>query len=234
MKRIMLMAILCFYVGTLRGAEKEKTYERTIHVFGEGEINVAPDEAQFGFQIQSFGAKIKDVQKQNASKTNELMETLKKLGIPAKDVQTSHVRIEPQYDFSSGKRKFREYAAFKGFTIKLRELENYGAVMNGLIDAGVEQAGGLTYGSSRVKQLSEDARKAAVLDAKAKAESMAGPLGVTVGRVIKIEEETSSEPVMPMRAMAMGMMADKAAAPDALSTGEIQIKTKVYVQFELN
>lgn len=237
MKRSPLALLIMTGLLTSASAADTKPSERFIQVMGEGEVKVEPDEVTLGFQIETFGRDLKEVQAENAQRTASVMETLKKFNVPPKDIQTSHAQISPRYDFNNGKRKFREYYSIKSFTLKLRDLSNYGAVLNALMDSGVENVGGVVFGSSKEKQLQLEARRKAAQDAKIKAEALASELGVKVGKPLSISENTFGGPPMPMfraKAANMAMMAEAAPMPeDSLAGGEMEIKTQVTIQFEL-
>jgi uncharacterized protein YggE len=82
--------------------------------------------------------------------------------------------------------------------------------------------------------LKDEARRAAVQDAKKRAELLAGGLGQAAGRAIRIVEQSTDfpQPMMAMRAMAFEKSGG-ASVPDQLAPGEIVVRSTVNIQFEL-
>lgn len=233
-RRITAATILIF---TLASAQAEEAPERprSILVMGEGEVAVEPDRMSLVFGIETSAPRIKDAQQENARRTQALLDALKKLKVPAKDIQTGLVRIEPRYHFDDGRRRLMDYSAQKSFTVTVTDLANYGAVITAVLDAGVESLGGLQFDSSRRKTLEAEARTKAVADARAKAETLASAAGGKVGRPLSIEERGWGEPVRPFGGMKMAAESLRAGAvADAVAPGEIVIRTSVSVRFELN
>jgi uncharacterized protein YggE len=78
----------------------------------------------------------------------------------------------------------------------------------------------------------DQARKAAMADAKRKADLLAGEAGVVVGRPLSIRESTAEPPPPPMM---LGRMMRGAAAPAAVpvSAGEQELSLTVHVVYEL-
>jgi uncharacterized protein YggE len=99
--------------------------------------------------------------------------------------------------------------------------------------SGVNNIYGVTYQTSKLKQLKEEARTLAVLDAKDKAVKLAAPLGAEIARPYSIQENAGYEGPRPM--MQMAMMKSEAAdsAAPTIAFGEIKVTSSVSVSFEL-
>jgi uncharacterized protein YggE len=230
--RRFLLASLCLAALTpvLRAADPVPP--PAIEVTGEGEVKVEPDQVRLRFGIETFGPKLADVQNENAKRSAALIDALKKKGVKAADIQTEAVQINPRYDFDKAKRKFVEYTAHKSFVVTLNNVAGYGDALGAALDAGVDEVGGLEFLSSRMNALKDEARKAAVLDAKKRADLLAGALGQSAGRAIRIQENNVDAP-QPVMFRAARMMAADAAVPDAVAPGQITVRSSVFVQFEL-
>lgn len=216
-----------------RGEAAGSDHARYVQVTGEGETHVEPDRAVLNFGIETTGKELKPVQVEAAQKSDKLMSVLKRLKIDAKDIQTTAVNIQPQYQFDQGKRKFIGYSAQKNFTVLLRDLSSYGAVIDGVLTAGVENVSGLQFQSSKAEEAQAEARAKAVRDAKKKAEQIAGHLEQKLGKAISVEEQTAAPPMPFHRGMMMSQKGLGEESGDALALGQIPVRASVTVRFEL-
>src|SRR5215469_13141910 len=70
---------------------------RTLTVSGDGEAKAVPDEAHLSAGVVSQAKKAADALAANTRAMNEVFATLKRFGIPEKDIQTSQFSVEPQH-----------------------------------------------------------------------------------------------------------------------------------------
>ncbi len=208
---------------------------RSIQVTGEGLVRTEPDLVKLNFGIESNDRDLNKAKEDNAQKTKKLMDALKKFNVPSKDIQTGYIQINPNYDWNGGKRSFRGYTAMKSLSITLRDVNEYGKILNAVIDAGVDHVNGLQFEHSKAEELKMEARKRAVANAKARAELLASELKQKIGLPLEIIE--GEIPVIrPMfRAMAANdaMMMKGGAAEDSIAPGETTISATVTVRFQL-
>lgn len=201
-----------------------------INVSGEGKVKVIPDQASISISIETKGTKADDVKKENDKKMDAILKFIKKSAIAKEDFQTQRVSLNPNYDYE--KKKYN-YVATQTVVILLKDLSKYDALMEGLIDAGVNRVDNVVFKSSNMVQLQSDARKLAMKDAKAKAEDYVSVLNQKVGKAITISDNSQvyyPQPVM----YAMKTMAISDSAPrETLAAGEIEITANVSVSFIL-
>lgn len=204
-----------------------------VQVTGEGDVSVQPDQVVVGFGIDTAAPQLAAARDENATRTQNLLNQLKKLGVDSKDIRTNFLQIGPRYDYINGKRKFVEYTAHKSFTVTINDVAGYGKILQAALDAGVEQVSGVQFKTSKEKELEEEARKRAIADARRKADTLAGAAGRKVGPVLLIEENAVGGVAVPMYAMVRqkSMMAD--APEDQLAPGEITVRANVNVRFTL-
>lgn len=87
-----------------------------------------------------------------------------------------------------GEQKFIGYAARVEFSIILRELDRVEEVLTGLVDAGANELGSLSFQTTRLKELRAEVRKMAVAAAREKALIYSEAAGVALGDVLHIED----------------------------------------------
>ncbi|HEV2112057.1 MAG TPA: SIMPL domain-containing protein, partial [Gammaproteobacteria bacterium] len=109
-------------------------------------------------------------------------------------------------------------------------ISRYGALVDGLFTAGVTRLDGVAPDTSEREKLQQQALADAVADAHARAASLAGGAGVTLGPVFSIAEQGGMRGPRPM--MMMGAMSREAgAAPPEYLNGEIDIDADVQVYY---
>lgn len=194
-------------------------------VTGEGKVTVVPDTAIVSLGITLNKPTVKAAQDQVNSVISEITKSLKTLGIDAKDIQTSNYSIYPQYND-----RITGYQVNASLTVTVRELDKVNQVIDIATAKGANTIGGiqLTVDDTKQKQLLQQARELAVKDAKTKAESLANAAGITLGKIVNIQENANNFP-RPM----IGMMAVVDSAPKTnIQPGSTDISTSVTLFYE--
>lgn len=230
----MKKSILIFLamVGTSAVAQQPQFVPQPqISVSGEGKIKVTPDYAIITVGVENTGADATDIKKKNDATVDAVIKYIKGFKIPASDYQTKQVYLHRSYDYNKKKNNF---VASQTISITLKDLSKYDALMNGLVDTGVNNVNGVEFKSTKLAQFEADARKAAVLEAKAKANDFASALGQKVGKAIMISDNSQTNYPMPRMYAMKAEMADAGMAQETLAIGEIEIIANVTVSFSLD
>lgn len=200
-----------------------------VTVNGEGTIKVIPDEVVIKSRIEHDGEDAQLVKKQNDEVVDAVIKYLKSQGVPEKNIQTDYVNLNKNYNYDN---KTYSYVANQAISIKLDDLKNYEKIMSGLLKVGLNRIDGVQFKSSKMESYMADARKKAVIDAKSKATDYANALGQSIGKAISISElETNNFP--PMYRMNEMKASSDSMEQETIAPGELEIKTKVTVAFEL-
>ena len=227
-KAILILAVL--FMTTSYSQEVKQI--PTINVSGEGKVKVAPDQASISISIETKGTKADDVKQENDKKMDAVLKFIKNSNIAKEDYQTQRVSLNPNYDYE---KKKHNYIATQTVQILLKDLSKYDALMEGLVDEGINRIDNVEFKTSKLKELQSDARKLAVKDAKAKAEDFVSVLGQKVGKAILISDNTQSYVPQPrMYSMKTSMAMDESAPRETLAVGEIEITANVSVNFVLD
>jgi uncharacterized protein YggE len=118
-------------------------------------------------------------------------------------------------------------------TIKVRDTEKVGDIIDGLTKAGVNEVQGPNYTIDDETKVQADARDKAITDAKVKAEALAKSLGVKLVRIVNFSEGGGGYPT-PMYAKAEMAFDNSAgsAAPE-LPKGENKYVSNVTITYEI-
>lgn len=227
-KTLLLFALFTMAFAT---AQEQKPIPQ-ISVAGEGKIKAVPDQAFISVSVDTKGNKAADVKRDNDVAVEKVVQAIKKHKLPKEDVQTKRISLNPVYDYE--KKKY-SYNATQTIEILLKDLNQYDALMESLIDAGVNRVSNVEFRSSKVEQLKSEARKQAMLEARKKAEDYVSVLGQKVGKALNISDNTQIYyPVQSMYEMKAARADDGGAPRETLAIGEIQVTANVNVTFFLD
>lgn len=167
----------------------------TIFVTGEGKVEVKPD-----ISILSFGVSVDDKDPQKAMdgltlKANAVVKALLDLGIAEEKIQTSNLSLYPvySYDPQTGKATLEGYRASESFSVET-VIAKAGKTLSAVVKAGVTDIGGITFDASTKEDLKLQAIKAAMKNARAKADATLKDTSYKVTGIESISVDTISYP----------------------------------------
>jgi uncharacterized protein YggE len=187
-------------------------------------VDAAPDKATVNTGVETRALTAKDAMAQNATKIDQLIAALLKAGIERKDIQTSGINLNPQYDYTTRKDgegpRFIGYQANNMLTVAIRKLDKAGDTIDAMVNAGATNINGPAFGITDTTKLEEQARAKAVKTAATRATFYAQAAGYRSARLLAISE--TGEPVRPLVYAEARMSAAPAPAtkiePGQLST----------------
>ena len=228
-----LMVMLCVLMaGNAAYAQISADVPRTITVTGQGRSEAAPDMAAISMGVSTEHRDAATAMRANSDQVAEMLIILGKEGIGGRDMQTSNLNLHPRYQHRNDGTppQVVGFVAVNTVTIRVRELEQLGSVLDAVLDAGVNQLHGLSFGFSDPQAQQDAARQLAVVDARRKAELYADAAGVAAMRVISISEAggATPRPVMMMEAQSMSRSDDV-----PIAEGEVTTQAQVTVIYGL-
>lgn len=214
-------------------AQEDGAITRTITVTGQGEASAAPDLAVMSIGVQTEGNTAAAALRQNSAQMSATIKKLKDLGVADKDIQTSGLSINPRYDYEKNRSNPRVigFTASNRLTVKLRDLDEAGGVIDQAVQSGANTLGGISFTFSDPKPLYEKARKDAVARARAQAELLTEAAGVDLGQVLTIQDGYVSAP-SPQPVRARMSMAEDSSVP--IQAGESSITASVTIVYEID
>lgn len=231
MKKAFLIAIVL--LGTLVEAQEIKPIPQ-ISVTGEGKVSVVPDQVFISVTVETKGAVSNEVKKQNDASIEKVIQFIAKFKLPKEDVQTKQVVLNPQYNYEQKK---PQYFASQTIDIELKNIKQYDALMEGLVNAGINKINRVEFKTSKLEQYQSEARKLAMRTAKLKAEDYVFVLGQKIGKAFTISDNSQGyypQPMYEARMTKTAMMSDENSIPkETLAIGEITITANVSVTFIL-
>jgi uncharacterized protein YggE len=219
--------------GASNAATTDTTKEHTITVGGLGKVTVTPDLAhvQLGVQIQKPTAQA--ARDAAASTMAAVVAAVKALGVDDKDVQTTQVSLSAVYDYPNNSAPvLRGYQLTNQVAITVRDLTKLSNVIDGGVKAGATTVDGISFDVADRTSLEAQARDAAAKDARAKADTYAKSLSLSIIGVASVSEQVSTPVWYGPTMSASGGSLDKAApSPTPVQAGSTDVTITVEVSF---
>ena len=229
--RFVILFALTIVILAIPALARNHEEPRTISVSGTGSIAVTPDMVTLRVGVSSRDASPAKALKDNSARVSKLFQTLEQFGLNKRDIQTSSFNVNPVHTRRRPPNtppQIEAYDVTNIVTLRLRDLDKLGGLLEALVKDGANRLNGLSFGVSETAEKMDQARKLALKDARRKAELYAKEADVDVGDVLKISETSirSPRPMLQMRSMA--------AEAVPVAAGEQQISASVSVVFEID
>jgi len=199
--------------------------ERTITVTGIGTFRVTPDVADVQLGIQITRDTAKAARDDAATAMNAVLAALRALGIADQDLRTSYLSIGPVFDYNTSTQRITGYQVSNVINVHVRDLTKLADVIDGSVAAGANSVNSVTFDIADRATAESQARDAAVRDARAHADTLAGAAGVTITGVASISETSMNTP-WPYP-MAGRLAAADVATPVLPGTTDVSISVTV-------
>lgn len=224
-----VVAVLYTRPASVAQAQTGVTGMRQVTVVGHGEVAGAPDTATVTIGVETEGATAQEALAANNTQAEAVIAKLKDLGVAEKDIQTTNFNIFPVYNEDG--RQVRGYHVSNGVTVKIRNLEEAGTLLDQVVQVGANQVYGISFSVDEPKALLDQARERAIQEAKSRADILAKAAGASVGEVLVITENVGFQGPIPI-----AMPAAEAAQADSrvpVQAGEQNFSVDVQVTYEL-
>ena len=209
------------------------TDNRFITVTGVGTVAVVPDAVRFNATVSALASTNTSALSSGSKSASAVRAALKDAGIATKDIRSANISVYPEYNWTQeAGTKITGYRASQSFDVLVRTASKAGTIIQAVVTAGGDavQLGGVMPITLNPSAATEDARAAAVVNAKSKASSYAKLLGTSIGKVLSLEEQSSPVYSSPFP-MAKAEAADSAVQIDL---GEQDVTVTITVRWALN
>ena len=230
-KRISIIVLLVASIASVIAPSANAAATRYITVSAQGTIKVTPDAVRLSATVSAVAATSKDALAAANKTATAVRATLQASKIDTKDISTQTVTVYPEYKYANdGSSSQIGYRGSQSFTIIVRAADTAGSIVDSLIAAGGDnlQINGATpFVLDSTKSL-DAARAAAVKSAKSKATSYASLIGVKLGKVNYLVENSAPTNYTPVMSVAK-------AESDAtvIDLGQQDVTISITVQWAL-
>lgn len=202
-----------------------------VSITATGKIVYVPDVAKVHLGVSSDGVTAAEAWQKNAALVKKMFAALKELGIDPRDIQTSDLGVTPKYDQPKEKAPVLVgYTVSYNLTVTVHKLIDLGTVLDRMVESGANRNVGISFGSSDLEKLLDEARVKAIAEARKRANLYATGAGASLGMVLSINEGGFN----PWREQRLEMPA-KGSISDALpiAGGQQELSVSVTVTYAL-
>lgn len=207
-----------------------------ISVAATGTANLEPDMAVLTLGVVSEAETAREALDANSTAMQKVLDAMKAKGIEERDLQTSNFSIQPKYSYNklssggSDAPKIEGYDVRNALTVRVRDLESLGTIIDESVTLGVNQGGQILFTNDNPDDALADARTDAMHGAIAKARTLTEAAGVELGRILDISEQSHQAQPQPISRMAM---AEAVPSTVPVAAGENSYSVTVNVTFEI-
>lgn len=226
--------------GTGPATADENDLTPQVSVSATGSAEVAPDMAVINLTVVREAETAREALDANTAAMSEVLAAMQAEGIAERDLQTSNFNIQPRYVYPEpvdGERpapRIVGYEVSNSLTVRIRDLERVGAILDTSVTLGVNRGGGIRFTNDDPAEAIAQARSKAMRNAIAKAETLTEAAGIGLGRILSISENSNEPRPMAIERAAV-MQSDMGnAAPVPVAAGENSYQVTVNVTFELD
>ncbi len=202
-----------------------------LSVSAHAEASRVPDVASLSAGVVTRAADANAALRANAAQMARVMQAIRAAGVAERDIRTTGINVNPDYRYTENQPPtITGYQASNTVSLKVRDIGKLGDVLDALVASGANQVNGPSFEIDQPEAAYDEARRAALERAQARAEMYGKALGLRVRRIVSISEGGGFQPPMPImgKAMAMDRMESTPVSP-----GETTLSASLDVVFEL-
>jgi uncharacterized protein YggE len=232
--KLRYLALAALLLATTLATAEDRLPPKVVRVVGTSEVKVVPDRAviEIGVEKQNASATIAKQMADAASR--RLLASLRANGVDDKDVQTTFLSLQPQFDYRKGMR-ISYFVAEQTLSVTVRDLARLDSLLESVIKAGGNRVDSIQYETSDQRKYRDQARDFAVKAAREKAHALAQALGQDIGKPYSIEEmpEFGDDISAGIAGKVIETANERTRGP-ATAAGQRTIRARVIVSFDLN
>jgi len=229
-KRLSIVTASSLLVAGFIAPTAQAATSRYITVNAQGSIKVVPDAVRISATSTNVAATSKEALAATAKTSAAVRAAILAAKIDKKDISTPSISVNPEYKYDNNTSTLIGYRASQSFNIVVRAASTAGSVVDDIVAAGGDsvQLNGATPFVLDNTKATTAARTAAVKSARAKAASYATLLGVKLGKVTYLIENSSPTPYVPVMAVAKAEL-----DATVIDLGEQEVSVSVTVKWSL-
>lgn len=198
------------------------------------QVEADPDMVTVSAGVTSEAPTAVEALRQNSRQMRAVIERIKSLGVAERDIQTTGINLNARYDYDQQSRRqiFRGYMVSNRVSVKLRDIDETGEVLDALVSAGATDLGGPSFSLEDDEGAKAEARRRAVERAQAQASEYAALAGYSDLRLLEINETISGRggpgPIV-LTAARSDMMEESAP----VQPGRVSTSVNITVKYEM-
>lgn len=207
----------------------EPSASGTIIVGGVGRVALAPDLADLRLGVAVGRPTVAGARAEAARLMDAILGALDAAGVARADVRTAVLAVQPRYEYPDGRPPvLTGHELANVVEVTVRDLARLAAVIDGSLGAGATSLDGLTFRVADPSAAEQEARRAAMAQARSRADVLATSSDLTITGVLEVVEGVGGQPPGP-HAKADRMLMVEAATP--VEAGSVEISVAVTVTY---
>ncbi len=205
-----------------------------IHTSATEFVEITPDRAVVSLSVETRGRTAAAASAENARIQTAVLDSLRRLGIPSRDIRTQGLSVMPEYQYprDGGRPTVIGYQARNTIQVELVADEKVGAIIDAALAKGVTSVGGLHFFAKETEAARQEAMRKAVARARADAEAIASAAGGSLGAIIELVSSSDTPDPRPMNYAPMLMARqERADASTPVEPGVVRITAVISAKF---
>ena len=232
---ILLIVVMLVLNSQPRIINANQFQQNAVSVSADSVIETEPDKAEIYVKIETFAEKAEDAKNENSKLSDNVRKALKGYGIKDSDMKTSSFFLNPKYryDPDSGESTLEGYTLTNVIKVTAKDVGDAGKIVDASVDAGANGIDFVRFGLSKEKEkeISGQALGEAAKSAKDKASILAKSLGVSLGKVISIQESSFS--IIPYDYSPIKLAVEESAIGTEISPQKVEVTAHVALAYEI-
>jgi uncharacterized protein YggE len=202
-----------------------------ITVTGTGRSGRSADLAHATFVAEATRDSAASARTAAASVAAAVIAAVRAAGVADVDVQTAGLDVSPDWEHDGTRMIRRGFTVTNRIGVRVRDLELVGQVLDAGLEAGATGLDGVAFLLADETGPAEEARRAAVADARARAATIAAAAGGRLGALVAITEGMATPPFPAPQSRMMAMAED--SSPTPVLPGVVEVSVTVTAEWEL-
>ena len=232
--RNLTVAVLLVVAPLSAGAAERRTPNNSIEVTGDARVEAPANLALLDFGVTTQADTAAAAARLNSERMEAVLAAVRRtLGAEAR-ISTGAYSVRPVYAVQpreSGPPRVTGYEASNVAHLKTTALARVGETIDAAVSAGANQVQRLAFTLSDDRAQRREALRAAVLEAREKAQAIAAALGANAGAVRWVVEQDVGV-VQPLVRQAMAMRAESAPLTP-VEPGLVEVRARVVLNVEI-
>lgn len=182
MKKLMAIALILMLLVCSACAQT------VITVHGEGSTLISAQNAVITLGVQSKSKDVKTAQTNVNTAVAAIREKLIDSGCLAEDINTDRLNIYSYSEYSSLGKEQTYYQATSTLSIRTKEMDRIGEIIDLAFEAGANTLNGIEFGADSTEEAEQSAMESAMDDARRKAEILAAANGMQIKALETVTE----------------------------------------------
>jgi uncharacterized protein YggE len=204
-----------------------------LDVTGTGMVSIAPDEATITAQVSLVERDAGKAQSRASNEVDAMLLAIESFSLKPDSLNASELSLLPEYrwDRATDQQQFMGFRVTRTISFTLTEIDQLGAALSALANAGATLISSPVMGSSNAQDAKDEALAQAVGDAQKKLTLLANAANMSLSSITQISE-VAPYSSRPQPTLMRSEMALDSAASNSFVPGNLTFVAEVRAQAE--